>query len=242
MSETSHFSRSYLDSLGLPWTPEALTGANFTGVALAQLQYHAGVEAAGWCRAGAQSLLEAVLNFKKGRPSWGAVKAYYACFYAARARLLRSGFVHFYVDRTPAKLDLLNTKKFSKAKGNSHSILWREFSNKFSNSILLTEIDGVAAPHWIQSVREYATYRQGDFTDPDFHLGNNPINPNLANNFQAYVDDKSNLYTFDPDHAVLALPVEFLRSELAGLSGTFGVRRARTVLRIANECGVKLRV
>jgi hypothetical protein len=64
--------------------------------------------------------------------------------------------------------------------------------------------------------REEANYKLARFPDPQAHEHFETIvETGLRRAIAAYIHDDAYLYTFDPDHAMLALPVEALKLAMA---------------------------
>jgi hypothetical protein len=93
------------------------------------------------------------------------------------------------------------------------------FGQVFAGDSLLSQpIGGEPALEWLVNRREDANYGQGRFADPrapDHFLRVTQLGFRRALN--AYLNEASSLYVFDPDHAMIAFPLAALlraRAEL----------------------------
>jgi hypothetical protein len=158
------------------------------------------------------SFSEAIRGLASGSFAWSTVKLYYCCFYCVRSILCFNGIAIFYVGKTPYSLVAKAGERPKKEKGVTHEVVWTILSREFSNFPLLGQIASVPAHSWMKVLRETANYKDPKFPDP-----NVPEHFSAADGFgltkaiDAYRKDNSMLYAFDPDHACIAYPIEFLK-------------------------------
>lgn len=153
--------------------------------------------------------------------SWSAIKLYYLASFLCRTHLALDGVAMFHIGTYPRWCEASpgsfpqNPPRVAGQKGSetSHKMAFNLFVQRHPSSILLSqEIEAKPPPEWLQEQREYYNYRQGKFIEPDcppcFSLTQER---GVRIMLQTYVGDDKYTYTFDPDHALLAFPVLFLK-------------------------------
>lgn len=159
------------------------------------------------------SVADALRGIEGGFYSWSGVKLYYSVFYALRASLAFSGTAIFYLDRSPLWIEIRPGATPQRGTGTTHKFVMSLFSQKESNSTLLSQpIDSVSALSWLQERREEFNYTNAKFCEPTCptcfrHLPTSGVRRLVG----AYLADQSFSYAFDPEHAMLAYPIEVLK-------------------------------
>ena len=155
--------------------------------------------------------------------SWAAVKLYYAAFYALRAHLASASHAILYqkttTGGTPFVLNCFPGESPKKLSGTTHKVVLAEFAKVFPSSSAITqEIVGAKPLDWLIERREEANYKNGCFPEPTMPTSFNgvtklPIRLTLS----AYIGKDSEIYAFDPDHSILALPMLIFQKSLEAL-------------------------
>jgi hypothetical protein len=147
--------------------------------------------------------------------TWATVKLYYSGFYLLRSLLALSGRVLLYDGTKPRTL----TCKPGEAPvplGNvrgTHKAVIAYFTKAFPNSPLLSQVIASEQPFdWLMLRREESNYAAGRFGDPQCPAHFSIIMRfGVRRSIAEYIADKTYLYAFDPDHAILSLPIEALK-------------------------------
>ena len=158
------------------------------------------------------SVGDALGGIDEGLFTWSTVKLYYSVFYAMRAVLALEGICVFYIRNRPFSLLAQPGKIAQKEQGQTHKIVIKLFKLHNSTSFLLAQPIGSDDPlQWLMSLREEVNYRIARFVEPNIPSHFEKIaNVGIRRACQAYLNDKSYLYLFDPDHAILAYPLAVL--------------------------------
>jgi len=165
------------------------------------------------------SFFDAFLGLDQRLFTWCTVQFYYCVFYCLRSLLALKGHCVFYVNEKPfACSDAIGSSARS-CGGTTHKVVLGLFSEVFSGDPLLSQpIGGEPALTWLTNRREEANYRQGRFLDPEVPAHFVKVTElGFRRAVGAYLDDRSSLYVFDADHAIIAFPLALLlraRSEL----------------------------
>jgi hypothetical protein len=168
---------------------------------------------------GALSIAEAIQGIDRKLYTWATVKLYYSVFYLARASLGLHGTGIIYHNKSPYVWAAIAGETPTKRAGTTHKAALNTFKQYRSSSALLSQQIGAEDPfNWLMARRESANYRDAKFCDPGapshFKFVENHGVRRLVND---YVADDTHLFTFDPDHAMLAFPIaalKLLQSEL----------------------------
>ncbi len=84
--------------------------------------------------------------------------------------------------------------------------------------LLTQDIDAVKPLSWLMDKRENVNYKDARFIEPQVPKYFEKIEMiGVRQAIPQYLDDPSNLYTFDPEHAILAFPLQALKDALMGL-------------------------
>lgn len=159
---------------------------------------------------------EAINSLRNGYYSWSGVKLYYAAFYAIRGILAKNGICIFHFGRKSQWVkitDYLTPQNPPNGANNTHKIGFALFRRFFTNHILCSqEIDGQPPFEWLMEQREFLNYKTAKFPDPlRPACFNDGIESQLDHFLQTYISDSEYQYTFDPDHALIALPIAVLK-------------------------------
>ncbi|GAB1141634.1 MAG: hypothetical protein Sw2PiBPW_00660 [Shewanella algae] len=162
------------------------------------------------------SFIDALNGLQNGFYSWPTVKLYYSVFYALRAYLGLNDICIFYVGTKAFNINLNNQTNANKISGTTHKVVMELFKQNFQNHVLLTQdIDQAHPFDWLTYLREYSNYKNPRFCEPNIPSHFTRIDSmNLKNALIAYNQDKNYLYAFDKDHAIIAYPLEIIKSVL----------------------------
>ena len=187
----------------------------------AQLQAALTEDARDAVYSGLLTIAEAVQGLDRHLYTWSTVKLYYSVFYLARAMLAATGVGLFYVNRTPFVWKASAGEHPEKRSGTTHATVLQAYAEFAPGSLLLSQTIGVEEPfEWLTSKREYANYKEARFSEPTA-----PAHFSTAEKYGVrrvigdYVADAAYLFAFDPDHAMLAFPIETTKLAIATLSG-----------------------
>lgn len=174
---------------------------------------------------GVLSIGEAIQGLNRQLYSWTTVKLYYSVFYLVRAALGLYGTGIIYWDRTPYAWTAAAGEKPIKRSGTTHKAVLDAFKHYRSGSVLLSQSIGpMDSFDWLMTKRESVNYKVPKFCEPNAPSHFESVVKNGVRRLvSAYIADQSHLYTFDPDHAMLAFPVATLKTFLADLK-TLSVR------------------
>lgn len=212
-----HLAQSYVDGHLKTVAP----GGRISAMALNSAQ------AAALCRAlshdatdyiysGMVSIGDAVQAIEKSFFTWATVKLYYAVFYMTRGLLAAHGTAIFYDGTKPYSWDSIAGAMAVKRDGPTHKAVLASFGAVLPHSPLLSQPIGVdEALHWLMKRREEVNYTSPRFSEPNVppHL-DWIVRAGVRKSISAYVRDDSFLYAFDPQHAILAYPIEMLKMVL----------------------------
>ena len=182
-------------------------------------------------RSGIISYAEAISGVNRKTWSWSAVKFYYSAFYLVRALLALEGIAYVSIGKKlgwirtvqgasftsfPKKRSFTTDPHISKKNlSGSHGSVLYLLEENFPNSRLLSqEIEGVYPTEWLMRAREFHNYHACGFSDPlpSVFFSQHSIEGNdLPKLLKAYLADDDNLYTFSPDHAIIAYPTFILK-------------------------------
>lgn len=159
------------------------------------------------------SIADALQGMQHSFFSWSAVKLYYALFYALRAALAAENYALLYYTagqkKTPYLLECSPGCNPEKKSGNTHKVVLDIYEALHPASPMVTQLIEHKKPfNWLMERREEANYKNGRFPDPAApKIFAKIATTKLRQNIAAYIEDGANQYAYDPDHAVVALPV-----------------------------------
>lgn len=216
-----HQGQSYIDNQvvtsapGVPFSAIALTASRAVALRSALL-----VDAKDYLYSGAVSIGDAVQAVDRCLFSWATVKLYYSAFYLARALLALHGTAFIYSGTKGYSWRSIPGAVAVKRNGATHKAVLSTFAAVLpSNPLLSQPIDSIGALDWLIKLREAANYNNARFCEPNAPLH---FEMHAANGIRAmvaaYSQDSEYLYTFDPEHAMLAFPIEALKQVLKQFS------------------------
>lgn len=176
------------------------------------------IDATNYLYSACVSIGDAVQAIDRALFTWATVKLYYSSFYLLRSLLALSGRAFMYDGSKPRTLTCRAGEAPAPitAKG-THQAVIAYFAKTFPRSPLLSQDIGTDPPfRWLMHRREEANYNIGRFGDPQCpaHFAA-IVREGVRRSTSEYVADSSYLYTFDPEHAMLALPIEALKQAVS---------------------------
>ena len=212
-----HHAQSLVNSMGIGggFLNHPLTAAEAT-----TLEQVLRVDATNYLYSACVSIGDALQGIDRSLFTWATVKLYYSSFYLLRSLLALSGRALVY-DGTKPRTLTCKPGEIPVALGGSvrgsHQAVISYFTKSFPNSLLLSQDIVSEAPFkWLMLQREEANYGAGRFGDPRCPANFSAIvRSGVRRSTAEYIADKTFLYAFDPDHAILALPVETLKQTIA---------------------------
>lgn len=175
---------------------------------------------------GVLSIAEAIQGLDRQLFSWTTVKLYYSVFYIARAALGLHGVGIIYPDRTPYAWIAAAGQTPTKRSGTTHKAVLEAFRLYRSGSVLVSQQIGTEDPFaWLMAKRESVNYKVPKFCEPAAPPHFKFIERHGVRRLVGeYVADESHLFTFDPDHAMLAFPIAGLKLLLNDLKASGAAR------------------
>jgi hypothetical protein len=177
----------------------------------------------GYLYSAAVSIADALKGIENELFSWATVKLYYAAFYSLRAHLAASSYAFLYQKKmhggTPFGMYSASGESPKKLSGTTHKVVLAEYSKIFHTALVVTQqINGEKPLNWMIDRREDSNYKNGCFPDPnmpDHFKGVTKSTMRLT--LDAYIKDDGMTYGFDPDHAILAMPILTFRKAMEAL-------------------------
>lgn len=193
----------------------ALSAPQATGLKLALNK-----DAADYLYSGAVSIGDAAQAIDRSLYTWATVKLYYAVFYLARALLASHGTALVYDGTKPFSWDSAPGAMPTKRDGPTHKAVLSSFEAVLPRNPLLSQpIGSLGSLMWLMQRREEVNYTNARFCEPNVPKHFEMIaREGVRKSISAYAHDNSYLYTFDPQHAMLSLPIEALKQVLRQLS------------------------
>jgi hypothetical protein len=211
-----HHAQSLIGSMGAGGT---FLDRPITANEAAQIEQMLRIDAVNYLYSACVSIGDALHAIDRTLFTWATVKLYYSSFYLLRSLLALSGRAFTY-DGTKPRTLMCRPGEAPTALGGTargtHQAVIAYFSKSFPSSPLLSQDIVSEMPFkWLMLRREEANYAAGRFGDPQcpnhfstiVHFG-------VRRSTVDYIADKTFLYAFDPDHAMLALPVEALKQTI----------------------------
>jgi hypothetical protein len=185
------------------------------------------------------SIVDALRGLQCGFYSWATVKLYYSAFYSLRSLLAADRVCVFYVDSSPFSV-LANAGECGTAgSGQTHAYVLERFATQNPNHrFVKQDVDAVPALDWIIEKREDANYKIPRFSEPNApaHFGQIELY-GVRKLVSTYLADTADIYTFDKDHAMLAIPIAALVEAASVAKGLGTVRFAVDELSmLTSEC------
>lgn len=168
---------------------------------------------------GILSIAEAIQGLDRQLYSWATVKLYYSVFYFIRAVLGLHKIGIIYQGRTPYAWRAVPGQIPIKRSGTTHKVVLEAFKSYLNGHVLISQNIGSEDPFaWLMTMREFVNYKTPKFCEPDAPPYFKFIEKcGVRQLTSAYVADDTHLYTFDPDHAMLAFPIAGLKLVLNDL-------------------------
>lgn len=209
-----HRAQSYINTQVKPLLPQNgfkssnLSAPQATGLRQAVLD-----DAYSYMYSGAVSIAEAINALDRSLYTWATVKLYYSVFYLARSLIACSGTAIVYDGTKCFSVNCRPGASPVKRDGSTHKAVLGAFGSILPGNPLLSQpIDNMDAPEWLMARREDANYKNARFYEPAIPAHFAYISKvGIRKSISAYINDDVFLYTFDPEHAMLALPVEALK-------------------------------
>ena len=158
------------------------------------------------------TFVSALSGIEKGFYSWPTVKFYYSAFYALRAQMAFNNICIFYVGNKPYSIKANVGEKPVKEGGNTHKCVIGSHKRYYSGSDIHTQLIDLEKPfNWLTILREQANYKVPKYSEPDVPKHLKSFTSSLGSSRSTlctYLDDFSDLYTYDPDHAIVAMPLK----------------------------------
>tara|TARA_R100000655_G_scaffold105443_1_gene153641 strand:+ start:125 stop:919 length:795 start_codon:yes stop_codon:yes gene_type:complete len=163
---------------------------------------------------GAVSLLSALSGLSKGRQTWPVVQLYYANYYLLRAELLLRNRCVLRANRVFTALCLSGEviEKVSNKSAKSDHDLTIYFAKKYlaELDVLLSQKINDDLPYeWLKKQRDWYQYKQDSYIELN---DKGPFYPfeqmDLLTQVNMFLADPDPYFCFDPDYAVLALPLK----------------------------------
>lgn len=184
-------------------------------------------DASGYLYSAMISIADACNGLERQYFSWATCKLYYSLFYSLRGLLALRRKGLFYLESTPYYVDATPNEKVRKlggaqARGGTHGSVLRLFCSIVPNHILISQpIKGSVSLQWLKERREDANYGRARYWEPDAPWWFSSMTKNGIRKLINEYTFQPELYAFDPDHAVLALPIlaaKCLRTEFQGMN------------------------
>ena len=160
------------------------------------------------------SFLDALNGIRTGFYTWATTKLYYSVFYTFRASLALDDICTFHVSR-PHYIVLAQSGQLpaSCSEPGTHRAVVKTFQKQNPDHTLMSQQIALKdAVDWLMGKREAANYSDPKFSEPGSRTELQFIAATgIRRTLTAYLADKSSLYVFDPDHAMVAYPLRALQ-------------------------------
>lgn len=226
MNSERHRVQTYIeDAIGCP-DPQLLRDyrssfEEFTvgHVAKGEIDQRMAIDAEAYSVKGIRSLIQALEGLDRGNETWSVVKFYYSMYYFMRAKLAYSNLaflrcINIYtlqsnIGETPAKR---TGKRYQGDHKATISIFSQEFAER--DYYLSQSIADLSPFQWYSSKREWVNYKRRDFIDKLGMDGLGRETESYERQVARYCEQPHSIFCFEPDHALIALPVSFALSEV----------------------------
>lgn len=211
-----HLAQKYVNDhlKGLPGTEfrnVVLDASQATGLNQALLK-----DAYSYMYSGCVSIADAVQALDRSLYTWATVKLYYSLFYLVRSLIATTGTAIVYEGTKGFTITCLPGESPKKREGTTHKATLAAFKMVLPHNKLFSQpIDTIVAPDWLMARREEANYKKSRFSEPAPPEHFKYIaSKGVRRAVETYVDDDTFLYAFQPQHAMLALPIEAFKMAL----------------------------
>ncbi|HQR98282.1 MULTISPECIES: hypothetical protein [unclassified Polaromonas] len=158
-----------------------------------------------------------VHDIANGHINWGLVKLYYSLFYSSRANLCakRQGMVRnqswYRIDLTSANRTAIRLAGNRYRNDHDATLHLYEDLYRGGDPLLSNSVDNKTPYEWMMETRNLVHYRLALFSDPDFPSHIKPTFKlsnlsEISTQLDVYLTDATNAFTFQPEHAWLAIP------------------------------------
>lgn len=160
------------------------------------------------------TIADALRGIRQNFFTWATVKLYYATFYSCRALLALDDICIFYMGKKPFSIEVkAGNSPQTKGRNTTHKIVLNEFrSQGIAPRLISQDIEYVDPLTWLMTKREEANYNVAKFQEPNIpkHF-QKIIDSGIRQTVTSYLQDSSDLYLFDADHAIVAYPLKTLQ-------------------------------
>jgi hypothetical protein len=207
------------DPMQLPVYKTAFENFTVGNVAALEIETRMQVDASAYTVKGLRSLLQGLSGLDNGHETWSVIKLYYSMYFFMRAKLafhdiafLRCKNIYTLRNAIGAKPEI---KKGDRYRGD-HKATISIFESEFSSSeyFLSQKINEATVFQWYAEKREWVNYKRRDFIDGFGMEGLMQSEISYLDQVRMYCANHLSIFPFDPDYAVLALPVSFALSEI----------------------------
>jgi hypothetical protein len=212
-----HRAQQYFDTVINPGG-NALAGIALNPITAGMLERELAEDAKSYLYSSVVSVGDAIQGIQREMFSWATVKLYYAVFYALRAVLAAHKYAILYhvvgQKGTPYRLLAASGQAPAKLSGNTHKVILQQYSEHFPSAPMVTQLVGIHKPFdWMMDRREEINYKNAKFHEPVAPLFFKKIaSGNIRQLLDAYIKDNGSAFAFDPDHAILALPIAAIQT------------------------------
>lgn len=211
-----HRAQQYFDNVINPaGNPPA--GIALNPITAAMLALELAEDAKSYYYSAIVSIGDAVQGIQREMFSWSTVKLYYSVFYSLRAILAvhKCAILYHVVGQkgTPYRLLAAAGQAPTKISGNTHKVVLQQYTLQFPGAPMVTQLIGLDKPFdWMMDRREETNYKNAKFHEPAAPVFfKNIASGNIRQILLAYIHDNG-AYAFDPDHAILALPIAAIQA------------------------------
>ena len=209
-----HKAQTYIGTLFTGTPPDAIVKAHVINRAEAtQICSYLHNDALSYLYSATVTVGDAIRGIRQNLFTWATVKLYYATFYSCRALLALDDICIFYVGRKPFSIEARAGNSPRRKQGQTHKVVLDEFVSQRVVSQLISQPIGYDDPlDWLMAKRENANYRLAKFEEPNIpdHF-QKIVTLGVRQALTAYLQDSSNIYLFDVDHAIVAYPITTLQ-------------------------------
>jgi hypothetical protein len=212
-----HRAQQYFDTVINPGG-NAPAGVALNPITAGTLELELAEDAKSYLYSAVVSVGDAIQGIQREMFSWSTVKLYYAVFYALRAVLAAHKYAILYhvvgQKGTPYRLLATSGQAPAKLSGNTHKVILQQYTEHFPGAPMVTQLIGIHKPFdWMMDRREEINYKNAKFYEPVAPLFFKKIaSGNIRQLLDAYVKDSGSAFAFDPDHAILALPITAIQT------------------------------
>lgn len=212
-----HRAQRYFDTV-INSAGHAPAGVALNPITAGMLELELAEDAKSYLYSAVVSVGDAIQGIQREMFSWPTVKLYYAVFYALRAVLAahKCAILYHVVGQkgTPYRLRAESGQAPIKLSGNTHKVILQQYAAHFPAAPMVTQLIGADKSFdWMMDRREEVNYKNARFHEPATPPFFKKIaSGNLRHLLLAYISDNGATFAFDPDHAILALPIAAIQA------------------------------